>query len=979
VAAVYTIPPGIPFARALAEGILERAGRDPLTLADTLVFVPTRRAARTLRECFAEARGAVLGPRIAALGDTGEEDAFDAAGDDIAAPPVIAPLRRRLVLATLVQRWSARRGEAMPMAQAVAHAGELGRFLDEAIERGADLSRLGELAPQAYAAHWQDVLAFLRIVAEQWPAYLGENGLIEGVARRDARLRRLAARLKADQPETPVIAAGSTGSIPATAELLDIVARLPKGAVVLPGLDTDLDDAAWGALDPGHAQYGLRELIDHIGIARGDVASWTPLPGEDPNRCARAHFLAEALRPPPTTDAWRTLADGGAAPFANALDGFAVVEADHPREEAGVIALALRGALETPGRTAALVTPDRGLARRVAAELRRWDIDIDDSAGTPLARTPPGALLSLLARAAEGDFAPVPLLALLKHPLASGGMKRIDFLHRVRAFEDAVLRGLRPAPGLDGIATALARAPNAPDALRAWWKRLAAMLAPFADATNAEGEVALGTLVEAHGRAAEALAATDERSGARILWQGDAGEEAANLMREIAAEAADIAIGDARHYAELFGELARARTVRPAFGRHPRLAILGPLEARLQNFDLVVLGGLNEGTWPAEAATDPWLSRPMRAQFGLEPPERRIGLAAHDFASLAAAPNVLLTRARKENGAPSVPSRWVLRVRSLAKGLGLSTEPAEPWLAWVRRLDTRERTPRAARPAPKPPTAARPNALRVTEIETWLRDPYAIYARHVLDLRPRDPIDREPGPKERGTAIHKVLEKFLIAYPADFPPDAPARLLALGEEEFAREGANAATLALWRPRFARAARWFLDYERARRARIARSFVECAGTLAVTDGFTLTGRADRIDLLRDGTAAILDYKTGGIPSHKQVETLLAPQLPLEAAMLLAGGFADGPAVQSVSELVYVRLTGGVPAGQERAVGVAPDAKAAEARAKLAARVAQYADPATPYPSRAMPFKKDEERDYDHLARVREWSVYGEPEE
>jgi ATP-dependent helicase/nuclease subunit B len=973
---VFSIPAGIPFARALARGLVQRFGdADPLALSEALIFVPTRRAVRSLREAFAESTGgAVLLPDIRALGDSNEED-FDSSTDDMAAAQAIAPLRRRLLLATLVERWDKARGGAAPFAQAVAHAGELARFLDETVTQGADLARLKTLAPEAFAEHWQEVLKFLDIVGTQWPLLLASEDKAEPATLRDAHLRALAAAMAARPPRGPVIAAGSTGSIPATAALLKTIAHLPNGAVVVPGLDRDLDAASWELLEPAHAQFGLRQLLAHIGIARNNVATWPHLAEGYAGREARVRFLAEALRPPPTTDAWRDLVESAPAEFSGALKRFSRVEAANPREEGLAIACVLRETLETPGRTAALVTPDRGLARRVAAELTRWNISIDDSAGQRLSATPPGAFLSLLARATAEDFAPVPLLALLKHPFASGGETRAEFLHRVRALEMFALRGLRPEPGLSGIAARLEKNRNATGELKQWFSALVPLFAPLVEAMRASG-AALDDLARAHTNVAERLAATDSKTGADILWRGPAGEAAASLLNELICDGANIALRHGHWYAELFRALAEERAVRPQFNRHPRLAILGPLEARLIHFDLVILGGLNEGTWPAQAATDPWLSRPMREKLGLEPPERRTGLAAHDFATLAANDSVLLTRSVKDAGAPTVASRWLLRVEQLAKGLGLdyALDARSDLLRWARTLDSGTREKRTPRPAPRPPAAARPRTLSITEIETWLRDPYAIYAKHVLRFRPLDPLDQEAGPRERGIAIHRALEAFLKAFPSDLPEDALAWLLRLGGEAFADKGATESVLALWRPRFERAASWFLDYETARRASIARSFVEVKGDLPIASSaaFTLRGRADRIDIFSDGSAAILDYKTGRVPSDKQIDSLLAPQLPLEAAMLMNGAFRELRA-PSVRELVHIRLTGGEREGEVRIAKVDANAKAAEALERLTRQVARYENPAQPYLSRAMPERLTDTGDYDHLARVAEWSL------
>ncbi len=978
--AVYTIEAGGDFARLLAEGAIARVGRDPIALSDVTIYVPTRRAARSIQDAFATLlEGASLGPRIRPLGDINEDEeiGFDPSTDDMELPPAILPLERRLHLATLVARWHAARGETLSFAQAVSHAGELARFLDETAEQGIDLARLKMLAAERFARHWQDVAGFLAIIAEHWPLFLADNGKMEPAMRRDALIRRQAAQYRKAPPQGLVIAAGSTGSIPATRDLLLSIATLPRGAVILPGLDRMLDENGWTEIRAGHAQYGLKQLLAHLGVRRDEVRDWT---GAATAPSARAHFLSEALRPPPTTDAWRDVVENRKDAFTNGLDGLALIEAASPQEEALAIALALREALETRERTAALVTPDRGLARRVAADLRRWNITIDDSGGTPLARTPPGTFLCLLARASAEDFAPVPLQALLKHPFSSGGMERCAFLAHVRAMEMRVLRGLRPEPGLKGLAATLA-AKDAPVALRQWFEGVAGILAPFAQ-RMAERNVLLSDLAHAHAQAAELLAATRELGGAETVWRGEAGEAAANLIDALLTESEGIPLRGA-DYDDLFRDLAEARVVRPRGRAHPRLALLGPLEARLQHFDLVILGGLNEGVWPGEAATDPWLSRPMREELGLELPERRIGLAAHDFATLAAAPQVLLTRALKQDGAPTNPSRWILRLKQLAEGLGISgkLKGAARLGEWAAAIDVApagapERK-RAERPAPKPPLAARPRRLRVTEIETLIRDPYAIHARHVLNLVPLDPLDVEPGPRERGVAVHKALEDFLKRFPDGFPPDAREFLLECGEKAFRAAGASPAIMALWRPRFARAADWFIAYERGRRRDARQGFSEATGELVIaTPGgsFTLRGRADRIEIFSDGAAAILDYKTGAAPSNTQIDALLKPQLPLEGAMLLDGAF-KGLTADAIREFTHVRLTGAEPAGKESVYAKDATAKAREALKLLEDLIAHYDNPLHGYRSREIIEKVGDVGDYDHLARVREWMLTG----
>ena len=994
---VFTIPASVPFAETLARALIERTGakRDPLALTNVTLYLPTRRAARALNDAFARILGgAALLPNVRPLGDVEEEDfLFDVGAEALILPPAISLVRRVLLLATLVQRWDEHRHRSnqVTYVQAVALSRALAKFMDEVETQGVDLNNLERLAPKALSQHWSDAREFLELLRDAWPKLLAGEGCINPATRRNLALSYLSKRLKENPPAGLVVGAGSTGSIPATARLLKTIAGLPNGFVVVPGLDKELDEISWNDLDPGHAQYGLKQLLQRMEISRDEVLEFDSAPRLQ----EREALIREVLRPAPTTDAWRAIADRSADQVAAGLTGLSVVEAAHPGEEAAAIALMLRHALEPEDagpdkqRTAALVTPDRSLARRVAAEMRRWNIEIDDSAGRPLANTPVGTFLSLLLETAAEKFAPVPLLALLKHPLSSARQSPPDFRRRVRQLDRLCLRGPRPDPGLAGIDKAIQRALSKAQALERtldveriaelayWFKPLAEILRPLEDAF-AKRVGLLGSLLETQVVAAEALATSDTEAGTARLWRGQDGNSAAEFVAELQNAAAGLPQIETSSFPALFRTLAQEPSIRPVYGTHPQVFILGPLEARLQSFDLVILGGLNEGSWPRAAEPDPWLSRPMRKQLGLEQPERRTGLSAHDFATLASAPHVVLTRALKSEGAPTVASRWLQRLQQFTKGLGLEDRLVctTPYAAFAAVRDQSEQPPaRIKRPRPTPPVAVRPRRLSVTEVETWLRDPYAIYAKHVLRLQPLDPLDAEVGPLDRGSAVHVALERFLREL-TDIPEGAEKRLIEIANETFAAANLPKAALVLWRPRFIHAAHWFVMEERIRRTRIAASHLEIKGERtfgAPAGSFVLRARADRIDILKLGGAAILDYKTGSLPSTKQVRTLLSPQLPLEGAILNGGGFAE-TRNSTASELTYIRFGGGAEPGEIRDI---PNSQALieEAELKLTARIAEYDIEDTPYLPRLVPFRADQPGDYDHLSRVREWAVSG----
>ena len=984
---VSTIPPGVSFVDALARGLLARAGGDPLNLARGTVLLPTRRACRAVQEAFLRAAQgrALLLPRLLPLGDLDAEElilAGDEADTGFSAadlPPAMPALRRQLLLGRLIQQWGRVRGQPPSEDQAVRLAGELARLLDQVETEGLDLDRLEDLVPADYAEHWQVTLRFLSILTEHWPDVQASEGCIGPAERRRRLMEAQAEAWQRHPPSDPVIAAGSTGSIPATAALLDVIARLPAGEVVLPGLDRDTDAAIWKAItaDPIHPQHTMAHLLARLEVSPVDVAVW-PCDGVPKTPLARTRLITIAMHPAAVTGNWRRHADGqDNAAIAEALTGVQRIDCPGPGEEAAVIALVLRQALETPGQRAALVTPDRGLARRVAAGLRRWGLEVDDSAGVPLGDTPPGTFLRATAEAIAGGLTPLALLAALKHPLAAGGTNTGAFRAQVRALETAALRGPRPGPGFAGLRQALGtKARRSP--LAAWVRTLEASAAPFAQALR-RGKT-LDAIVDAHIAFAESLAATDEETGPDRLWAGEAGAAAADFIGELHAAAAGAPPLRGETYPALLATLLAGQAVRPRYGSHPRLSIWGPLEARLQHVDVLVLGGLNEGTWPPEVEPGPWLSRPMRAAFGLPAPERRIGLAAHDFAQAFCAPCVYLTRATRVEGTPTVPSRWLLRLETLLQAFevnqDLSTE-APRWLAWAEALDRPAQQIFTGPPAPTPPVAARPRKLSVTKVETWMRDPYALYAREVLDLRVLDPLDADPGAADLGTLVHAALEAFLKDHPIHLPTDAEAALLAAGERVFAEHGARPGVRAFWWPRFCRIARWFAAAEAETRPGLARAVAEAHGSLilpAPGGAFELTAKADRIDVRSDGTVGVIDYKTGTVPTNMAINSGIAPQLPLEAAIVLAGGFPGIPP-GPLAGLAYWRLTGRDPAGQIKPVPGNAEDRAAEARDGLARLVAAFDKPDTPYHAVPRPQWAARFNDYAHLARIKEWGAGG----
>ena len=964
---VVSIPAGAPFLKTLAGALI-----DSPTRADDIVLLPTHRAGRALVEAFAEAAdgGALLLPRILSLGELDADEiairaeAEPGLTDDLSLKPAIPALARRLLLSRLVMQ----RDRQIPPDRALQLAGALARLIDEVQFNRLDFSRLETLVAEEFAEHWQETLDFLSIVTKAWPAILEEQGRLDPIDRRNRLYEAQIALWRRSPPEGRVIAAGSTGIMPATADLLACIAGLPRGLIVLPGLDRHLDDGSWKAVEEGHPQWALKQLLERLGVERTAVPDWP-----EARPAARSRLVAEAMRPAETTEAWRSVAPE----IGDGAEGLTVARFANPAAEAGAIALMLREAVER-GESAALVTPDRDLARRVSVELGRWGLLADDSAGQPLGRTPAGAFLRLVAHAAAMDFAPAELLATLKHPLAACGMEPARFRRAVRRLEQALLRGPRPGNGLDGLLQAAKGAKDKRVGKTA--RRIARAFEPL-QAVHRRQAAPLADLLAAHVETAEILA------GEARLWRGADGEAAAALLADLSEAAGAWPPIQPADYAALFDELATGQTVRMARPRHPGLTILGPLEARLQRAGRLVLAGLNQGAWPADPAPDPWMSREMRIQFGLPPAEVRQGLAAHDFAQALNSGEVILTRSERVGTDPTVPSPWLQRLETVARALGRDLEDRR-WAHWQAELDRPEQVRPTGPPRPCPPVAARPRKLSATRVTTWLQDPYSIYARQILDLRPLDPIDADPEARDFGSTIHEALERFMRDYPGpDLPDEAWDRLLAIGEEAFTAFADRPLAAVFWNRRFERAARNVWAIETERQPGIERILTEIRGETRL-DGpagsFTLTARADRVELRADGGLVIVDYKSGNPPSATDVVRRTARQLPIEAIIAEAGGFTDCPA-GAASELEYWRTGGGrgdrpaplrvarqgeKPGKLRGPYNIGEVVKAT--REGLLRFVAAFDEEAMPYLAEPRPEFAGGYNDYRHLSRKDEWS-------
>ncbi len=1004
---LFSIAPHTPFLPCLVEAVMDgrllggwdRTG--PFWLSDVTIILPTRRAREALADAFAEHPGfSGLLPDLRTFGGEVEDEEpflppFDAA-------PLNKPagrLQRRLVLSRLVAGWArtdqGREAFSTPptAAEIFSMAESLGTLIDDLIieERTpADIRALGDDLAQDLGNYWQQTLQFLDIALSAWPAWLAASRLGDPAELRGIRLDRQAGAAPFLFGDRPVIAAGSTGSIPATARLLKAIAALPRGAVVLPGLDMDLTPQTHEALlDPatnphGHPQYGLAHLLRAFGAGVGQVTELCLV--DHP----RTRLVNLALAPTAETASWsgRRLADGL---LDKALAGVSIIQARNEDEEARAMALAARAALEQC-QSVGIVTPDRNLARRIAAELRRFDIVVDDAAGTPLFHASAGRLARQVLNLATGLCAPVDVLALLRNRAASLGLERGAVAALADDIDLGLLRGQRPAPGIAGLRAMLAAhlsgdlkyparklTPERGEAIADLLDRLEAAIAPLMTLIGLR-ELPASALAMALGRSLDAIS-----PGAPLPGR----EEFSAWVAEMQTLSGEGHLFAPHGLEDVLAALMAGVEVRNRVpeDRRSDIAIWGQLEARLMSPDVLILGALNEDKWPGPADPGPWLSRGMRLKAGLEPPERMQGLAAHDFAQALGNERVMLCYADRVGTSPSLPSRLVQRLDAFvgAEASEAMRGRGAVWIDQARQIDAVETVRPAQRPLPNPPVDTRPRKLSVTEIETLMRSPYDLYAKHVLRLKPLDALGEDPDARERGTIIHAIFARFVFDNCDPASPHAFDRLMEIAAEEFAGLDAIGERRDIWLRRFATAAEQFLDFERGRNARVLKRHAEVSGRwdLKLPEPFAITGQADRVDLLNDGTLEILDFKTGSPPAPASMKAFEAPQLPVEALMALHGGLKDiAPA--DTSALTYIKIGLGPEAFRPSSF-VTPESMsvmeaADEVLRRMQAQIDFFLMHETALPSRLLPLKTQRFAGaYDHLARVAEWtSVDGEEE-
>jgi len=930
---------------------------NPLDLANVLFLLPNRRACQSLSEAFIRKQGLkpTLLPQMQPLADADEDEllitGFDMSEEIKNLLPAMSTTERQLLFTKLLMSKPADYGlEKMPASQAASLAGQLSSLMDMVYNQQLSFDNLQNIVPDEYAVHWQETLKFLMILTQYWPSILQESGKVDAVQRKNLLLKAQIDLWQKLKPKKKIVVAGTTAAFPLMKELVKTVSELENGEVILAGLDKYLSDEDWAQIDEVHPQYELKSLLDFLQIDRFLIPDIVSSSQEE-----RDQFISEVMRPAKTSDKWRHLSQTSFS--AESLKGIHLLNCPDARVEALSIALLMREVLNTPEKTAALVTTDRTLARRTASELVRWGIEVDDSAGIPLFLTPVGIFLRQILEVIEQDFSSVSMLALMKYPLYANQCNIFEMRKSVRLYERQCLRGRNS----DGDATVA-------DQLRE-------ALAPLKE-LYLQPSVKLSDLIKCHLTVAEVLASTDSKSGDKILWAGEAGEAAARFMADMLDKADILGEIQPEEYADWLTVSMGAVMVRRRYGAHPRLKILGPIEARLQQFDRMIIGEVNENSWPQSVQADPWLSRPMKKDFGLPLPEKNIGVQANDFSALLAHQEVFITRADRVQGTPMVKSRWLMRLETVLQALAINPENLEAkcYIDWAIYLDKAQTLQRILPPAPKPPVYARPRELPASAIENLMRDPYIIFAKYILKLKPLDELDQDLTFADYGNLVHAVLEEFNNQYPTTYPHNAKEELVRLGEKYFAQNNISAEQKAFWWPNFLKTVDWLVEKETDYRQDIVKVYNEIKGSYsfeAPAGQFTVTAKADRVDVTKEGKINIIDYKTGEARKPKEIEYSYAPQLPIEAIIAEKGGF-DGISPAPADSLRYWQLG-------RKETGIFSDADKIlhNTYDRIVELISLFDFEETPYLSKPNPKYAPKYSDYNELSRINE-ITFGEEE-
>ena len=958
---IYNIPYSAPFFENIAARFLENYKDNPLALSDVVFLVPNRRSVQNLKEAFLHQNGLTpfLLPKIVPVQEADEDELFFELGEAADLPAAISNEERIFLFARMIaSKKSDYNIKDISFAQSLALASDLGKLIDLSYQEGLSFDNLEKIVPEEYASHWQETLKFLKIITTFWPEILSERKMTDAALRRNMLLKLKAQNLFKNTKNQKIVAAGVSAPFEILKEVLREISNIEGNEIYIYGLDRNIDENLWNeGLSETHPQFEKRELLKCLNVNRDEVQDVVKA-----QNILREKFVSEVMRQAQTTDAWRKIDEN----IKDGIEGIKLIEAEDTFEEAMVIALVLREVLETPQKTAALVTSDRTLARLTADVLKRFGVQIDDSAGLPLHLSPVGIFLRQIADVLDKDFEPNALAALKKNPYMRLGWSGFEMRQKVR---DAEFEKRLPRYGQGRITTK-------DDEIDALIKEAFGEMSEL----YAKEKVSFKELLKAHISLAERLAQEKETTGAQNLWKHEDGRLCAATLAKILDKAEIAGEIEPYQYSAALTTLLANQMVRKPYGSHPRLKILGPIEARFSSFDVMIAGSLNEGVWPLALNVDPFMSRPMKKDFGLPVPEKSIGVSADDLSAILNAKEVYLTRALRTGGTPQSKSRYWLRIETVIKALGLDSSVVydlfyKNLALKLEGLDSPKAIKNIEPAAPRPPKNARPREFSASSLKTLMESPYDVYAGRILGLKKLDPLDERLDNKDFGTLVHKILERFCKEYPYKIDESAQKVLRQIAKTELEENCKDDFKKAFWSASIEKVLDFIVKVEGDYRQDIQKVRTEVSGCTivhAAGGDVVLKARTDRLDETIDGQYQIVDYKTGTPPKKSDVLKGYFPQLPLEAIIAQAGGFDEKETGKKLpAKKVKKLLYWGVEKDIQVLIDQNLDELLSEAKEHIKALIDAFDDEKTPYLFNPNPAHKNEYSDYEHLSRYKEW--------
>jgi len=949
---------GSNFSDDFVDGFIERFNKfSPEYIANIYLFVNTKRLLESIKESFLIRSPGVL-PKIFSITD------LRPLAIEYQLPELLNLQKEHLDLNELIKKYLLLSPSAVPSSASYELANDLINLRAEMYSEDVSVDKLKTLSKENLSSHWQQSLEFLNIIIEYW---INANRDVPIEAINLEILSILEKKWCTNPPKYPIIIAGSTGSIGITKKFIKLVSKQKKGLVVLPGFDFSQPADVWNSFKKSndfedHPQYRYFELLNDMAIHPKNINNWK---NKRVSLSPRNQLISLALRPAPVTDQW--LNEGPKLSDLNAAtSGLTLIEAPTTRDEANAIALCIRKAVEE-NKSISLITPDQDLIRQVNAGLGRWNLIPDDVAGKSLSVTPTGVFLRQIIRLIGQEISAENLISLLKNPITnSGNTERGNHINLVRAIE---LKWRKTQDNNDPILNFLSKSVEI-NADPLWLPWIQNNLKKLNNITSATLTEFVEVLVDTSEQFSNGPSGKIGR-----LWHQNSGETTRKILNGLLTSGADTKPMTISEFSTIMNFILNTEKVRETVNAHPLIKFWGTLDARISNTDITILSGINEGTWPNTRNADHWLNRSMRKEAGLLSQERKVGLLAHDFQQGINNQNVIISRSKRVGDTPSIPSRWLNRITNLLKGLGLEginhlnemKIRGDFWLNLAKVIEEpNQPLPPAERPSPIPPVATRPKKLSVTQIETLIRDPYSVYARHVLKLKSLKSLKKQPSALLRGNVMHEIMQNFSEHTKNNHKLINHSELIKISNRIFIKEVPWPATRLIWQTRFEKAIPLFIEAEKLRRQNANPLFFEHPGSTFLSDvGITLTAIADRIDKNDSNELLIYDYKSGKPPTIKQLE-IFHKQLLLEALIAENGGFRDIPNTR-VASICYISLNNSYPNTEK----IITRDEITKIENEISQLIDYYKSHNTGFTARLRMEKIDVTSDYDHLSRYGEW--------